>query len=156
MVFLQSFFDKVFFFHDLVSPFMGVVIISVIMTLLSTLAYKFLTNQSQMKTLKEELKSLQSQMKEHKENRERVMELQKLAMEKNLVYMKHSFRPMLFTFVPLIVIFGWIRETFGAPAGQPSPILIDLPLLPGLTWIWVYIIVSLLASMLIRKLFKIH
>ena len=96
-------------------------------------------------------------MKLHKESPQKVMELQKQAMEKNLVLMKHSMKPTLYTFIPLIIIFGWIRTTFGAPAGEANPVLWHIPLLGwGLTWLWIYLLVSIVTSMLIRKLFKIY
>lgn len=157
MVFLQGFFDAIFFFKDFLPAILSVIIIALLMTVISTLAYKWLTNQAHMKSLKEDLKSLQAQSKEHRENKEKFMELQKLAMEKNLAYMKHSMRPTLFTIVPFIIIFNWLRATFGpAVPGDPSPVLLQLPIIGGLTWIWVYILVSILMSIVIRKLFKIH
>ena len=153
MVFLQGFFDNIFFFKDFLHPALSVAIISLLMTFISTLAYKFLTNQEHMKSLKEDLKLLQAQMKEHRQDKEKFMSLQKLMMEKNLVYMKHSFRPALFTLIPFAIIFTWVRATFG---GDPNPALIRIPLLGGLSYIWVYLIVAFAVNSLLRKLFKIH
>lgn len=151
---LDSFFDKLFFFKDVFNPALSLTIIAVILTFFITLIYKLTTNQEKMKDMKEELKILQNQMKEHKANPKKMMEIQKQAMEKNLAYMKHSFKPTLYTFLPLIIVFSWLRTTYG---GDPNPILFKLPLLGwGLTWIWVYIIVSIIASTVIRKLFKIY
>ncbi len=153
-----SFFNAVFFFKDFVHPAVAVALIAFILTVLTTLAYKLLTNQEKMKTMKEEQKMLQAEIKEQmkQKNHEKMMELQKLAMEKNLAYMKHSMWPMLITLVPLLIIFGWIRTTFGAADG-PNPALFHLPVLGwGLSWLWVYIIISVITSMIIRKVFKIY
>ncbi|MEK6904214.1 MAG: EMC3/TMCO1 family protein [Nanoarchaeota archaeon] len=150
---LESFFNAIFFFKDFMHPALSLSIIAVILTFLVTLVYKFTTNQEKMKDMKEELKILQDQMKEHKGDPKKVMELQKQAMEKNLAYMKHSFRPTLYTFLPLIVVFSWLRTTYG---GDPAPVLLKLPLVGGLTWIWFYIIISVVSSMIIRKIFKIY
>jgi len=84
------------------------------------------------------------QMKEHKDDSSKVMEIQKLSLEKNMKYMMHSFKPTLFTFVPLIIIFTWLRTTYSTIQ------------LPFLSWFWVYIIVSIIFSMVLRKALKIH
>ncbi|MDO8555761.1 MAG: EMC3/TMCO1 family protein [Nanoarchaeota archaeon] len=149
----------IFFFAlpEYVPPAIGVSIVAALLTALVTFAYKWLTNQEQMKSMKDDLKLLQQEMKLHKANPPKVMELQKQAMEKNLVLMKHSMKPTLYTFIPLIIIFGWIRTTFGAPAGEVNPVLWHMPIVGwGMTWLWTYLIVSILVSMLIRKLFKIY
>ncbi|MBI4145251.1 DUF106 domain-containing protein [Candidatus Woesearchaeota archaeon] len=91
------------------SPFLGVLILSFILSLLIVLIYKFTTNQDLMRSLKTEIKDLQKQMKELKHDPGRMMEVNKKAMEANMKYMSHSFKPMLFTFLPVILIFGWMN-----------------------------------------------
>ena len=91
------------------NPLILIVAVSFIITLISTLAYKFLTNQGRMKELKDGIKKHQDEMKKHKENPKKMMEVQKQAMQKNMEYMSHSFRPMIFTFLPIILIFGWLN-----------------------------------------------
>jgi len=142
----DSFFNLIF--GDLISwnPLVAIILISFLMTLVITLSYKFLTNQEMMKSLKEEIKGFQQQMKENKEDTQKVMELQKQALEKNMKYMMHSFKPTLFTFVPLIIIFTWLRTTYSTQG----------PLLFGLSWFWIYIIVSIVFSLVLRKSLKIH
>ena len=86
-----------------------------------------------------EILSTKEQMKEFKEDPKKAMELQKKAMEKNMKYMMQSFKPMLITFIPIIFIFGWLRGYY-TDLGNPDIIF-------GLTWIWVYIIFSIIMSM---------
>lgn len=140
----ESFFNLIF--GSLISwnPLVAIIFISFLMTLVITLSYKFLTNQEMMKSLKQEIKDFQKQMKEHKEDSQKVREIQKLSLEKNMKYMMHSFKPTLFTFVPLIIIFTWLRTTYSTIQ------------LPFLSWFWVYIIVSIVFSMVLRKALKIH
>ncbi len=153
----DGFFDTVFFFTPYVPPAVAVSLVAFILTTVVTLAYRFLTNQAQMKMMREELKLLQKEIKDHRENPPKVMDLQKQMMEKNLVLMKHSMKPTLYTFIPLIIIFGWIRTTFGAPAGEVNPVLWHIPLLGwGMSWLWTYLVVSIITSIVIRKLFKIY
>jgi uncharacterized membrane protein (DUF106 family) len=94
-----------------VNPFFAIVVLALGITLLITLAYKFLTNQNEMKRLKGEQKEFQQRMKTlRKENKhEEMMKVQKEAMSKNMEYMKHSMKATLITFIPIILIFGWMN-----------------------------------------------
>lgn len=91
------------------SPFLVILIVTFIISLITTLAYKFFTNQEQMKQLREEQKEFQNRMKELRSNPEESMKVQKEAMKKNMEYMKHSIKPMIITFLPIILIFGWMN-----------------------------------------------
>ena len=126
--------------------------ISLILTLITTIIYKYTTDQKLMKELKDEMKHMQGQMKEHKHDTKKVMEIQKVVMEKNMKYMMQSFKPMLFTFIPIIFIFGWLSNYFKmqAAAGQPFQFLMFT------NWIWPYLIFSIAFSMALRKYMKIY
>lgn len=91
-------------------PILAVVLImSFLITLITTIIYKYTTNQSLMKDLKDEMKAFQKEMKELKSDPKKMMEVQKKAMQTNMKYMSHSMRSMLFTFIPIILIFGWMN-----------------------------------------------
>ncbi len=128
-------------------PF-GLLILTFIITLVTTLAYKYFTDQKQMEQLKGEMKEIQNQLKDSNESTEKKMALQKTVLEKNMHYMKQSFKPMLITFLPIIILFGWLRNYYIA-LGNPKIFF-------GLTWIWTYLIFSLIFSILLRKLLKVH
>ncbi len=122
--------------------------ISFFITLIITVAYKYFTDQNLMKSLKEDTKRLQSDMKNHKDNPTKMMEIQKEAMEKNMKYMMHSFKPTLITLIPLLIIFAWLRNAYKG---------IDLNFLGFIhNWIWLYILVSIISSIILRKLLKVH
>ncbi len=144
---LDSFFNSVFGGVIESSPLGGLIFISFVLTLLITLAYKFMTDQKLMKSVKEDMKSIRKQMKEFKDEPDKVMELQKKSMEMSMSQMKNSFKPMLITFIPLIIIFGWLR---GVYAEETVRFLwID-------SWLWIYIIFSIIFSIVIRKVLKVH
>jgi uncharacterized membrane protein (DUF106 family) len=152
---LENMFDWLF------SPFLkfgdgvGIILISVLLTLLITLFYKFFTNQELMKSLKKELKSLQKEMKTLKDNPEKFMKTQKKAMQKNLEYMKHSMKPTLITFLPLILIFGWLRFKF-ADSGDIFIWGFNIPLFgTGLGWLGIYFFSAVISSIIFRKILKI-
>jgi len=91
------------------SSFMAILILSLVISLIIILCYKYFTDQDLMKQLKEEMKAFQKQMKELKEHPEQMMKVQKKAMETNMKYMMHSMKPTLITFIPIILIFGWMN-----------------------------------------------
>ncbi len=90
------------------SPFWAIVVLALGISFLSTLAYKYLTNQKKMKELKDKQKEFQGRMKELRSQPDKMMEVQKEAMKVNMEYMKMSFKPTLFTMIPLLLLVGWM------------------------------------------------
>jgi uncharacterized membrane protein (DUF106 family) len=109
MAFLDSVFNPILQPLVDLSPFWAVFLISLVISLLITLAYKYFTDQNEMKRLKGLQKDFQKQMKELREHPEEMMKVQKEAMKTNMEYMKHSFKVTLITILPIILIFGWMN-----------------------------------------------
>ncbi len=133
-------------------PLYGLIVISFILTLIITLIYKWLTDQEKIKTIKKEMKDHQEEMKNNKNNPEKMVELQKLTMEKSLKLMTMSLKPTLITLIPIVIIFGWLRVTYNPLNADPLP----LNFIGIHSWIWVYIIFSILFSVILRKILKVH
>ncbi len=91
-----------------VGPFWGIFILSLIISLIITVIYKYTTNQELMKRLKDEQKSYSQKLKELRSNPEEMMKVQKEAMKVNMEYLKLSFKPTLITMLPILLIFGWM------------------------------------------------
>ncbi len=127
----------------------GLILTAFLLTAFITLAYKLMTDQRLMKSLKDEIKDLQKDMKNFKDNPEKMMQIQKVAMEKNMKYMMQSFKPMLITFIPLVLIYGWLRALFEA---NPKIIILGI----SMNWFIAYIVFSMIFSISLRKLFKLH
>lgn len=145
---LEGFFDSIFGNMVKTAPLTTLIGISIVITFIVTIAYKYFTDQALMKSLKEDTKRLQSEMKNHKDNPTKMMEIQKEAMDKNLKYMMHSLKPTIITLIPLLIIFTWLRNSYKD---------LSLNFLGFIdSWIWAYIIVSLIASIALRKLLKVH
>jgi uncharacterized membrane protein (DUF106 family) len=89
-------------------PFWAILVLSLIISLLITLVYKYATNQNEMKRLKDEQKEYQKRLKELRSQPDQMMKVQKEAMKKNMEYMKHSFKATLITMLPIIIIFSWM------------------------------------------------
>ena len=95
-------------------------------------------------------------MKNHKEDKEKFAEINKKAMSKNLELMKHSMKPTIFTFIPIILIFSWMRTTY-IPTGDLFSWGFQMPFFGvGIGWLWTYILSSIIFSIALRKVLKIH
>ncbi|MBI4980547.1 DUF106 domain-containing protein [Candidatus Woesearchaeota archaeon] len=109
MAFLDPLFNPVLLpLLNLVGPFWGIFLLSLIISLIVTVIYKYTTNQELMKRLKDEQKSYSQKLKELRSNPEEMMKVQKEAMKVNMEYMKLSFKPTLITMLPILLIFGWM------------------------------------------------
>lgn len=144
---LDSFFNSIFGWAINWSSIGGLIIVAFILTLITTMVYKFATDQKAIKGMKEEMKQIRNEMKEFKDDPAKVLALQKKSMESSLKQMKMTLKPMIITFIPLIIIFGWLRSVYTT---MPINFL-------GLTsWIWVYIIFAVLFSIILRKILRVH
>lgn len=139
-------------------PLLSVVLLSLLMTFITTIIYKYTTDQAKLKSYREELKSIRKQMNESKQDLGKLNGLQKRSMEISMDQLKHSFKPMIITFVPAILIFALIKNSL--PITQ---VIINLPFdVPkmganeGFGWFGVYLVTSFIFSGLLRKFLKVH
>ena len=123
-----------------VYPKISIALFSVVVTIVSTLAQKWLTNQEHLKAMKKRQKEIQTELKNAKEP-SMLQELNAEMMKITGVMFKSSMKPMLVTIVPFLFLFKWLRVVY-------------IPLL-GDSWIWYYLGYSVLSSMIIRKIFKV-
>lgn len=123
-----------------VQPKISVAIFSVLVTTVSTLAQKWLTNQEHLKAMKKRQKEIQKELKNCKDNC-LLQELNAEMMKITGIMFKSSMKPMFVTIIPFLILFQWLRGVY-------------IPLL-GNSWIWYYLGYSVLASMVIRKVLKV-
>ena len=128
------------------SPLFSLLIISFIVGLLSTLTYKYLTNQQLIKETKEEMKKIQEEMKLLKSDPSKMMEKQKELMQKNAPIMKESFKLILYTIIPFGIIFLLIQKAY-VPLGKIAF---------GMSWFWIYFISSFIFNLILRKVMKVY
>lgn len=125
----------------------GVIIISFLITLITTLVYKYFTDQNALKKIKEDNEALQQKMKEHKGDVSKMSELQKQAFQNGFIEpMKHQVKPLLITFIPFLLIFSWLRVKY---AGSGDLVF-------GIGWFGTYVITSILFSIVLRKVLKVY
>jgi len=124
----------------IINPKLSVSIVAFFITLIMTLITKHTTNQNRMKELKEIQKACNIKLKDNSGNPQKMQEIQKEIMECSFELMKHSFKPLFITFIPLIIFFWWIRGIY-------------TPILAG--WLWWYIGVGVISSIVLRKILKV-
>lgn len=100
--------------------FWAILILSLAVSLIITLVYKYTTDQNLMKDLKKEIKEFQKLQKELKDKPQEMMKVQREAMQVNFKYMKHSFKSTFYTIIPILLIFGWMNGHFAFESIQPG------------------------------------
>jgi len=129
------------------NTYLGMFVIIFIITAITTVAQKYLTDQASLKQMKEEQKILQAEMKKFKEHPEKVMALQKKQMEFIPKTFDLTMKPLLFTFIPFVLFFRWFNDYF-----TTNP----FTFFGFLSWFWVYLIGSVIFSSILRKIFKVY
>lgn len=144
---LETFFNAILGWTTKLGGAWGIIIISLIITLITTLVYKYFTDQVALKKIRDDNQKLQEEMKNSKSDPKRMAELQKQMLQNGFMKpMKHQLKPLLITFIPFILIFSWLRTTY-TPMGK---------LAFGMGWFGIYIISSIVFSMILRKLMKVY
>lgn len=106
---MTSIMDPVFAPLLRLPPVAAIAIISLIISVLISIVYKFFTDQKKMHALKDELKDMQKEFKKHKDNPSKLKSLNSRMMQVNMDYMSHSFKAMMITLIPVIIMFSWLN-----------------------------------------------
>ncbi len=106
---LDSVLDFVFSPLIRLNPLLGLVIITLFITIVITVIYKYVSDQKAIKELRDKQKKFSEEIKKYKDNPKKMMEVQKQSMQSSMEMMKHSFKPMIYTFIPIIILFGWLN-----------------------------------------------
>ena len=114
------------------NPALTVLIIAFIVSLITTIANKYLVDQDEMNEIQARSKKLTSELREAQKRGDgkKIAELQARQtemMQEQSKMMTNSFKPMIVTFVPIILIFFWMR------ASVISNLVIILP--PSVYWV---------------------
>lgn len=124
----------------------GFLILIFILTFITTIAQKYLTDQKTMREMKAEQKKLSDEMKKFRHDPEKIMELQKESTKFMIPMMKLGMRPMVFTGIPIILFFRWFMDVF-TTMGNPKFWIFS--------WFWFYLIMSIVISSILRKVMKV-
>lgn len=126
----------------------GYVIIIGVLQLLLTIIQKYTTDQEALKKLREEQKAMQEEMKKYAPNDPKSKELR----DQQFANLPKSFelvmKPLIYTALPIILLFRWFTDTFKS---FNDPKFFGL-----LGWFGTYFVLSIIFSMIFRKILKVH
>lgn len=125
----------------------GLMIITALLNLATTILHKKVTDQDLLKTLKEEQKLVNEEMKLYKNNPEKTMELSKKSMELAFKTMPITMRPVVYTAIPFILMFRWITDYFSE---KPAEVF------GFMSGFWAYFVFFIIFSIFWRKILKVH
>ena len=124
------------------NPKLSIIIISLLVTLFTTIIRFFVTDKELMREIKKKQKWIREEMKKCRDNADKMADLNKQMMEHFPIQMKQTFKIMIITLVPLLVLLAWLREVF------------EMTIIAN-SWIWWYILPSIVFGMVLGKLFKL-
>ncbi len=106
-------------------PLITIIGVSLAITIVSTLAAKYTTDQKRIKQLKERSNELRKDLrnKEIQEDKEKFAKLFSESNAINLEMMRNSMRPMLFTMLPILIVFAWLSGHLAYEPIQPGDII---------------------------------
>jgi uncharacterized membrane protein (DUF106 family) len=124
----------------------GMLLITGIIALITTLLQKYATDQNMLKEIKAEQKIIQEEMKLAKSQPEKTMELSKKSLELTMKAMPITMRPLVYTIIPFVLLFRWFGDYFVQTGAKVF----------GMSWLLGYILLSLIMSTIFRKVLKVH
>ena len=131
----MSFIDPLFNWLLNFKPFIAITVISIFFGAITTLVYKFASNQKKIKELKDEQKRLQKKIKSiPKTEPEKIMKLNSEMMKISGPLMKETFKPTMWTLIPSLLILTWMAASLAyAPISQGSMFSITAEFNDGVT-----------------------
>lgn len=124
-----------------------VFIVGVLMFLL-TLIQKYTTDQEALKKIRDDQKKMQEEIKKLAPNDPKAVEMHKqqlLDIPKNF---ELALKPIIYTALPIILLFRWFADTF--------KVLNDPKFFGLMGWFGTYFVLSIIFSMIFRKLLKVY
>lgn len=89
----------------------GMLILIFIISIITTLAQKYLTDQATIRELKKEQREIQKEIQKFKHDPNKMMELQKEGLPLTFKIMELSMKASIFTIIPFILLFRWFWDT---------------------------------------------
>ncbi|MEK6917438.1 MAG: EMC3/TMCO1 family protein [Nanoarchaeota archaeon] len=125
----------------------GMSIVVLLITVVTTVVQKYTTDQEALKDLKKQQKEMNEKAKQHRSDPQKMLEIQKEMAPLSIKMMKLSMRAFVFTAIPLLLFIRWFVDFFTS-IGNPK-------IFGFFSWLWFYILFSLIVSAILRKIMKI-
>ena len=143
--------------HAVLDPTIGVLmnwniligfsIVIFILNIFTTLLQKYTTDQKAIAEIKKEQKEMQLEMKKYKDNPQKLIELQQSTLPSTMKMMQLSMKSQFYTIIPLVLLFRWFWDFFN--------VLGEYKFFGFLSWIWFYLIASIIFSSILRNILKV-
>ncbi|MBI3034511.1 DUF106 domain-containing protein [Candidatus Woesearchaeota archaeon] len=91
-----------------ISPMLSIAVVSLAVSFVITLIYRFTTDQKKMKDLKNDITNLRAEMKAAKDPK-KMGDVNRRLMERTMDQFRLSMKPMLITMIPALIILGWMQ-----------------------------------------------
>ena len=88
--------------------FWTIFIVSIVVSLVTVIIYRYATDQERLRKVKADLKRYQKKAMAARDDPQKAMKIQKDIMKLNGEYMRSSFKSTMYTFLPIILFFGWL------------------------------------------------
>ena len=136
-------------------PYQEIFVWSILLSLLTTLASRFLANQQEMKKAKKDMEFFRSKSTQAQKSGDikKMNEYTGEMMKASSRQLRLNMKPMMFSFLVVIVAASWFATTY-AEVSIASPITIPV-LGSELNWFYWYLIVVFPFSMIFRKLLDV-
>lgn len=122
MTFFESALDPVLRPLLSLGPLATIFIVSLVVSAITTIVYKYATDQNKLRKLKADMKRYQKKAMASKNDPDKAMQYQKEMMKLNGDYMRSSMKSMLYTFIPILLFFGWLGANLAF-----APLMPDTP-----------------------------
>lgn len=106
------------------SPWWGMLVISLVTGLLMLLIFKYTSNQSAIRRTKDRIKAHLLEMRLYKDSLRVSFKAQAGILKANLRYMSHSLKPLLVMIVPVLLILIQLNFWFGYESPEPDEALV--------------------------------
>lgn len=138
---------------------------SLLLSLVLSFIYRFLTKPSKIRNLKKDMKFYREKMSESQKsgNKEESDKYLKESMRLNQEHLKENMKPMIFSMILFIIVLGWLGGTY-AELTVPLPITLpvtgwEFPFI-GMTmqynWFWWYLVITVPFTFVFRKLLGVE
>ena len=103
----------------LIGPLPSIAIVSLAVSFVITLIYRFTTDQKKMRDMKNDITNLRSEMKTAKDPK-KMGEINQKLMERTMEQFRLSMKPMLITMIPALIILGWMQANLAYQEIKPN------------------------------------
>ena len=117
---LQKMFNVIFYPFRNMSPWIGMLVISLLSVFLILFIFKHTSNQKGIRTVKDRIKAHLLELRLYKDNLRISLKAQGSILRQNSKYIAYSAKPLLFMIIPIVLIIAHTNFWFGYTSLEPG------------------------------------